>query len=42
LNTIHTLSYYQRLMAGMREAIAAGRWAAFRDGFRRALAAKKD
>ena len=42
LNTIHNLSYYQRLMAGVREAIAAGRWAAFRDGFRVAQAAKKD
>jgi queuine tRNA-ribosyltransferase len=42
LNTIHNLSYYQRLMAGVREAIATGRWAAFRDGFRIAQAAKKD
>ncbi len=40
LNTIHNLSYYQRLMAGVREAIAAGRWAAFRDGFRAAQAAR--
>jgi queuine tRNA-ribosyltransferase len=36
LNTIHNLSYYQRLMAAAREAIAAGRWEAFRDGFRAA------
>jgi hypothetical protein len=28
-------------MAGVREAIAAGRWEAFRDGYRSALAAKK-
>ncbi len=42
LNTIHNLSYYQRLMAGMREAIAAGRWTSFRDGFRAAQTAKKD
>ena len=43
LNTIHNLSYYQRLMAGVREAVAAGRWEAFRDGFRaaRAMQAKQ-
>jgi queuine tRNA-ribosyltransferase len=35
LNTIHNLHYYQELMRGMREAIAAGAFAAFRDRFRR-------
>jgi queuine tRNA-ribosyltransferase len=35
LNTIHNLHYYQDLMRGMREAIAAGRFAAFRERFRR-------
>ena len=35
LNTIHNLHYYQSLMRGMREAIAAGAFAAFRDRFRR-------
>jgi queuine tRNA-ribosyltransferase len=39
LNTIHNLSYYQRLMAGARAAVAAGRWEAFRDGVRSAQAA---
>jgi queuine tRNA-ribosyltransferase len=29
LNTIHNLYYYQTLMAGLREAIAAGRYGAF-------------
>jgi queuine tRNA-ribosyltransferase len=42
LNTIHNLSYYQRLMAGARAAIAAGGWEAFRDGFRTAQAARWD
>ena len=35
LNTLHNLHYYQGLMAEMREAIAAGRFAAFRERFRR-------
>ncbi|HQW37424.1 MAG TPA: tRNA-guanine transglycosylase, partial [Usitatibacteraceae bacterium] len=35
LNTIHNLHYYQSLMRGMREAIAAGAFAGFRDRFRR-------
>jgi queuine tRNA-ribosyltransferase len=35
LNTIHNLHFYQALMRGMREAIAAGTFAAFRDSFRR-------
>jgi queuine tRNA-ribosyltransferase len=39
LNTIHNLSYYQRLMAAGRTAIAAGRWEAFRDESRAAQAA---
>ncbi len=34
LNTIHNLHYYQWLMRGMREAIAAGTFAAFRERFR--------
>jgi queuine tRNA-ribosyltransferase len=33
LLTWHNLHYYQELMAGMREAIAAGRFAAFMAGF---------
>lgn len=33
LGTLHNLRYYQRLMADMREAIAAGRFATFRDAF---------
>jgi queuine tRNA-ribosyltransferase len=33
LATIHNLRFYQRLMAGMREAIERGRFAAFRDEF---------
>jgi len=41
LNTIHNLSYYQRLMAGAREAVAAGRWEAFSGRFRQAQAAKQ-
>jgi queuine tRNA-ribosyltransferase len=34
LNTIHNLHYYQWLMLGLREAIAAGTLEAFRDRFR--------
>ncbi len=33
LGTLHNLRYYQRLMAGMREAIAAGRFGDFRQAF---------
>ena len=33
LLTWHNLRYYQRLMAGLREAIAAGRLDAFRRAF---------
>ena len=33
LGTLHNLRYYQRLMAGMREAIEAGTFAAFRGSF---------
>jgi queuine tRNA-ribosyltransferase len=33
LNTIHNLHYYLELMAGMREAIAAGAFAAWREAF---------
>ena len=33
LLSIHNLAYYRRLMARMRAAIRAGRFAAFRDGF---------
>jgi len=38
LNTIHNLHYYQELMSGIREAIAAGQFEAFAAGFRRARA----
>jgi queuine tRNA-ribosyltransferase len=34
LNTLHNLHYYQELMAGLREAIAAGSLAAFTADFR--------
>lgn len=33
LGTLHNLWYYQRLMAGMRQAIESGTFAAFRDSF---------
>ncbi|MGH8031106.1 MAG: tRNA guanosine(34) transglycosylase Tgt [Luteimonas sp.] len=33
LGTLHNLWYYQRLMAGMRDAIAAGTFAEFREAF---------
>ena len=33
LTTIHNLSYYQDLMREMRDAIGAGQWRGFRDGF---------
>ena len=33
LGTLHNLWYYQQLMAGMREAIGQGTFAAFRDSF---------
>jgi queuine tRNA-ribosyltransferase len=33
LGTLHNLRHYQRLMAGMREAIAAGTFTAFRESF---------
>ena len=33
LNTIHNLYFYQELMCGIRAAIAAGRYAGFRDDF---------
>ena len=33
LNTIHNLRHYQRLMAGLREAIQQGKLAAFVDSF---------
>ena len=33
LGTLHNLWYYQHLMAGMREAIASGTFAAFRESF---------
>ncbi len=35
LATIHNLHYYQELMAGMRDAIAGGRFQAFKDQFYR-------
>jgi len=33
LGTLHNLRYYQRVMAQMREAIAQGTFAAFRESF---------
>jgi queuine tRNA-ribosyltransferase len=39
LNTIHNLSYYQRLMASAREAVAGGGWERFRDAHRAARGA---
>ena len=33
LNTIHNLRFYQRLMAGLRDAIAEGQLDAFADEF---------
>ena len=33
LGTLHNLRYYQRLMAGMRQAIETGTFAAFRESF---------
>ena len=39
LGTLHNLWYYQQLMAGMREAIGRGTFAAFRDSFYAARAA---
>ena len=36
LNTIHNLHYYLELMAGMREAIAAGQFVSWEEGFSRA------
>ena len=33
LGTVHNLRYYQRLMAGMRDAIERGTFAAFRESF---------
>jgi queuine tRNA-ribosyltransferase len=36
LNTLHNLTHYQRLMAGMREAIAAGRFPEFAAAYRAA------
>ena len=38
LNTIHNLHYYLELMAGMRAAVAAGTFAAWREGFAAARA----
>jgi queuine tRNA-ribosyltransferase len=39
LNTIHNLHYYHALMAGLREAIAAGRLEAHAASVKQALAA---
>ncbi len=39
LGTLHNLRHYQRLMAGMREAIAEGRFASFRERFHARLSA---
>jgi len=40
LNTIHNLHYYQELMAGIRAAIAAGRFAEFAAAFRHSRASE--
>lgn len=40
LGTLHNLRYYQRLMAQMREAIARGTFAAFRESFYAARAGR--
>ena len=42
LGTLHNLRYYQRLMAGLRDAIAARRLDDFVTGFRAAQAAPAD
>jgi queuine tRNA-ribosyltransferase len=42
LMTQHNLHYYQMLMAGMRAAIAQGRFAAFAQDFRRDYLYNKD
>ncbi|MBI4604324.1 MAG: tRNA guanosine(34) transglycosylase Tgt [Planctomycetes bacterium] len=39
LGTIHNLTFLQRLLAGAREAIAAGRYATFREAFQAGFAA---
>src|SRR5690606_8261476 len=41
LGTLHNLWYYQALMARMREAIAAGTFAAFRESFHAARRAAR-
>jgi queuine tRNA-ribosyltransferase len=41
LNTIHNLHYYLEMMAEMREAIAAGRFAAWRSAFHSARAGEE-
>jgi queuine tRNA-ribosyltransferase len=38
LGTLHNLWYYQKLMAGMREAIGQGRFGEFRAAFHAARA----
>jgi queuine tRNA-ribosyltransferase len=42
LNTLHNLHYYQELMAGLREAITAGRLAAFAAAFAAAYGADRE
>jgi len=42
LNTLHNLFYYQALMGEMREAIATGTFAGFRERFRRDRSAEGD
>lgn len=42
LGTLHNLWYYQKLMAEMREAIAAGTFAVFRESFYRARSGGRD
>ena len=39
LGSIHNLSYYQRLMVEIRQAIARGEYAQFRESWRRASGA---
>jgi queuine tRNA-ribosyltransferase len=42
LASLHNLAFYYRLLAGAREAIAAGRFASFRDGALAAARARED
>ncbi len=41
LNTLHNVAFYQKLMAGIRKAIGAGRFAAFKKSFLKACTASE-